>query len=172
MIGNKNLVLDKTIWLTTCMLFLAGIALPMFSLNQFVVFHDKFSLFESVVCLLKEKEWFLSTALFVFSILAPAYKLYLLGILLRNKETDTRIKAKIIKKLAIISKWSMADVFVVAIIVSTVKLGIIANVTVHIGIVFFGLAVLLSMLLVHRQMSKYEFKEKGQDTGKEIAEKN
>ena len=64
----------------------------------------------------------------------------------------------------------MADVFVVAIIVSTVKLGIIANVTVHIGIVFFGLAVLLSMLLVHRQMSKYEFTEKGQDTGKEIAE--
>ena len=170
MIEGKKTAFDKIIWLVSSLLFVAGVLLPMFSFNQFVVFHDRFSLFESVVYLLKEKEWFLSVALFVFSILAPAYKLYLLGILLRNKETDTRIKAQIIKKLAIISKWSMADVFVVAIIVSTVKLGIIANVTVHIGIVFFGLAVLLSMLLVHRQMSKYEFTEKGQDTGKEIAE--
>ena len=44
----------------------------------------------------------------------------------------------------------MLDVFVVAILVVTVKLGAIASITVHFGIYLFTLAVLASMLLTHK----------------------
>lgn len=163
MLRLKGLFSDKNIWVASCLLFIAGILLPMFTFKKFFIFNDRFSLLGGIIYLFEEKEFFLFFVIFLFSIAGPIYKLYLIGILIRDRETDKIIKMKIIKRLAIVGKWSMADVFVVAVIVSTVKLGIIGGVTVHIGIVFFGLAVLLSMLLVQRQMADYEFRPKDAD---------
>jgi paraquat-inducible protein A len=58
----------------------------------------------------------------------------------------------------------MADVFVVAVIAATIKLGMFASVTIHSGLVVFSLAVLSSMLLIHKQMADYELKPKDENT--------
>jgi paraquat-inducible protein A len=47
-------------------------------------------------------------------------------------------------------KWSMLDVFVVAVLVVTVKLGAIANVEMHYGLYFFSAAVILTMIITAR----------------------
>ena len=158
----NRLLSDKYIWRASWLLFIVGILLPMFTFHKFLFLNDRFSLLSGVIYLLKSKEYFLFVVVFLFSIIAPMYKLYLIGVLIKNKSKDINNELKIVKRLAVVSKWSMADVFVLAIIVSTVKLGIIAGVTVHIGLYLFGTAVLLSMLLVHRQMSKYEFVPKAE----------
>lgn len=44
-------------------------------------------------------------------------------------------------------KWSMLDVFVVALLFVSVKLGSLANVTVHEGLYWFGGAVIVIQLL-------------------------
>lgn len=47
-------------------------------------------------------------------------------------------------------RWAMLDVFVVAILIVTVKLGAIASVEVHPGLYVFGAAVLLIMIITDR----------------------
>jgi paraquat-inducible protein A len=156
----RKILSDKTIWIIACLLFLAGILLPMFTLHKFLMFNERFSLLGGIIQLLKTKEWFLFFVISMFSIAAPIYKLHIIGVLIRKNDLCENVKTKIVKQLSVISKWSMADVFVVAVIVSTVKLGIMAGVSVHIGIVVFGISVLLTMWLVQRQMSQYEFRPK------------
>jgi len=71
---------------------------------------------------------------------------------------DKRLFA--IRKLSAICKWSMADVFILAILAATIKLGGLATVEVHIGLLFFAAYVLLSMLLTHRLLSAYRLQPK------------
>jgi paraquat-inducible protein A len=50
----------------------------------------------------------------------------------------------------------MMDVFVIAFLVMTVKLGGIGKVDVHIGIFAFSISVVVSMILTHRIQKKIE----------------
>ncbi len=160
MIFQKKVFTDKNIWVVSCMCFVAGVVLPMFTFSKLIVFNDTFSLLGGIINLLKEGEVFLFLIVFTFSIVGPTYKLKIIHDLLRRNEKNKEMKLRSIKILAVVGKWSMADVFVIAILVSTVKLGMLASVTVHIGIVFFGMSVLLSMVLVQRLMSDYELRPK------------
>ena len=65
---------------------------------------------------------------------------------INNKVHDSH-KEVISSKLLKYGKWSMLDVLVVAILVSTVKLGSMANIEVHIGLYIFAMGVLGSMWL-------------------------
>jgi len=47
-------------------------------------------------------------------------------------------------------KWSMLDVFVVAVLLATVKLGAVANVQLHYGLYLFAAAVILTMIVTAR----------------------
>ena len=47
-------------------------------------------------------------------------------------------------------KWSMLDVFVVALLVVAVKLGAVASVETHYGLYAFGIAVLLTIVITSR----------------------
>lgn len=47
-------------------------------------------------------------------------------------------------------RWAMLDVLVVAVLIVTVKLGMIASIEIHWGFYVFASAVLLIMLLTHR----------------------
>ncbi|WP_421869607.1 paraquat-inducible protein A [Motiliproteus sp.] len=156
----RQLLSNKAVWIASCICFVAGILLPMFTFRKFVIFDDTFSLLGGIIHLLKEGEIFLFLVIFAFSILGPIYKLKLIRDLIVEKHDDEATKLQSIKHLAIVGKWSMADVFIVAILVATIKLGMLASISVHIGIVFFGVSVLLSMLLVQRQMVGYEFRPK------------
>ncbi len=59
----------------------------------------------------------------------------------------------LLRRIEALGRWSMLDVFVVALLVVTTKLGILADVEVHAGIYFFAASVLASMaasLLMNR----------------------
>ena len=47
-------------------------------------------------------------------------------------------------------KWSMLDVFVVAVLLASVKLGALAQVQIHSGLYAFAASVLLTMLITAR----------------------
>ena len=65
---------------------------------------------------------------------------------IKNPDKQTRL----LHQVSVLGKWSMLDVFVVAILVVTIKLGILLNIETHAGIFIFAFAVLGSMLLTHR----------------------
>lgn len=134
-------------WLVSAML-VAGMLAPMFTFTKFYFFDDTFSLAAGIFHLLEENEPVLFVIVFAFSMLMPAYKMLLLYRLLPSigGESSTQ-HMRMLKHLGIISKWSMLDVFVLAILVVTVKLGAIAQIQIHYGLYLFSLAVIGSMLL-------------------------
>jgi paraquat-inducible protein A len=64
-----------------------------------------------------------------------------------NEPAKTAKHTKHLKWLATYSKWSMLDVFVVALLVVSVKLGALAQVNVELGIYAFAASVFLTMLV-------------------------
>jgi paraquat-inducible protein A len=140
----------KLAWFMVSAMLVGGAVLPMFTFSQFYIFNDTFSLASGIFYLLKEGEPLLFIIVFSFSILMPAWKMYLLYRLLHEHDADNARRHRQLHILSFLGKWSMLDVFVVAILVVTVKLGAIASITVHFGIYLFTLAVLASMLLTHK----------------------
>ena len=140
----------KLAWFIVSAMLIAGAVLPMFTFSQFYFFNDTFSLASGIFHLLMEGELLLFLIVFSFSILMPAWKMVILYRLLHAQEGDPARRHRQLHVLSFLGKWSMLDVFVVAILVVTVKLGAIANITVHVGIYLFTLAVLASMLLTHK----------------------
>jgi paraquat-inducible protein A len=59
---------------------------------------------------------------------------------------DRSQRAFVVKWLDKIGKWSMLDVYIVAVLIVAVKLGPLADVTLEPGLYVFGAAVLLTML--------------------------
>jgi len=154
--GKRTMALS--LWIISSVLLIAGMVLPMFSFHKFYIFNDTFSLLSSVIYLFGKGEYFLFLVLFGFSIAIPLYKVVLSLLLVSDRIKDTACKLKTVRRLAMIAKWSMADVFVIAVLAATVKLEMIASIEIHIGLIAFGAGVMMSMLLVHVLLSDYELR--------------
>lgn len=148
-------MIDRVFLGVSIMLFCIGISLPMFSLQKFFIVNDTFSLLGGVYELLKVKEFFLVAVIFGFSVLTPILKFALSWLVLSIDEVNQERRLFAIRKLSMICKWSMADVFIIAVLAATIKLGGLATVKVHIGLLFFAAYVLLSMVLTHRLLKAY-----------------
>ena len=101
------------------------------------------SLFSGLCDLFSEGHYFMFFIISVFSVLFPLSKIGLCGALI-SSSLDREIKHKITSLLYHAGKWSMLDVFVVGILVTTIKLGSVAEVSMHSGVFWFALSVLLS----------------------------
>lgn len=147
--------------MSSVVLFLFGIFLPMFTMQKFLIFNDTFSLAGGLYELLSSGEFFLFLLILVFSVLMPACKFYVSFMLAFDKLHSPEDKLNTVKKMLLVGKWSMADVFVIAILASTIKVGGLAHVSVHIGLFLFCASALLTMVLSHQLMSDYELAIKG-----------
>jgi len=101
----------------------------------------------SLIDLLREGEWLLFLIIFLFSIVFPFIKLIFIYILLTCTDKNKQSIFKIIKFNHTLGRWGMLDVFVVAILIVSLKLGIFAQVKVHFGLYLFSITVLSIMLL-------------------------
>lgn len=136
-------------WLVTVIMLGVGAAVPFFTFSKFYVFDDTFSLFSGIFHLLSAGEPVLFALVFLFSILLPVYKMYVLLRLINHTAMEERRRQRYTAMLMLLGKWSMLDVFVVAMLIMTIKLGAIASVEVHGGLYLFSAGVLASMLLTH-----------------------
>lgn len=132
--------------LLNLILFAVGLFTPAITLQQMFVFTDTFSIYLGIYVLYIEHEKFLAAVIFVFSIVFPLAKMGLLTFIwFRPLEEKARLKA--LRSLEFLGKWSMTDVFVVALLVVAAKLSGFADAHARYGIVVFTSAVVLSMLL-------------------------
>jgi paraquat-inducible protein A len=94
--------------------------------------------------------WPLAALVFVASITIPLLKLLALATLLittgRGSGAHLRDRTRLYRIIEFIGRWSMIDVFVVAILVALLRLGVIASVQPGIGAVAFASVVVLTML--------------------------
>ena len=122
--------------------------MPVMTVETLFVFDDQISILGACFRLLEEGELPLFLIILVFTIIFPATKLALafdawvrLGPRRRQAAQDPRLDRGL-------GKWSMLDVFVVALVVVVLKLSYVSDVTVHLGLYIFALAVVLSMVSV------------------------
>ena len=125
-------------------LLLTALSLPLMYTQQ-VFWKSTYSVWAGVVVLWHEREFFLATILFFFSIIFPIVKLLALAILwfVRLRQDN---RTRLLHWLGLLGKWSMLDVFVVAILIVLVKLGPMVRVEPRVGVYVFTAAIIASML--------------------------
>ena len=140
-------------WLFNALLLLAlaafghGVFAPLMRLEKLWFFNNQYSLYSSLETLYVHREIFLFIFLFLFSVLTPLVKMAGLALVANAGEQFRRGHERFLHVLETWGKWSMLDVFVVALLFVSVKLGTLANVTIHAGLYWFGGAVVLIQLL-------------------------
>lgn len=139
-------------------LFLFGIFLPLFTLHQFWIFDHSVSLISGLSDLFRQGQYFVFTVIAVFSVLVPALKLGLLASLWNFQPPSVAVLRRRLHWLAHYGKWSMLDVFVVAVLIVSIKLGEVARVEIRYGFYLFSFSVLLTMGLT-TLMSRFAWRD-------------
>jgi len=124
-----------------------GLQAPILTLEKFYVFSNTISLLSALQQLAKEAEWGLFVLVGTFSVVFPILKSLILLLVWNFDPSYGERHRRHLQWLSNYSKWSMLDVFVVALLVVSVKLGSLAEAHVEGGIYAFAASVVLTMLL-------------------------
>ena len=130
-----------------------GLVAPIITLKKFILIENTFSVLSGTFELLKEGQIFLFIVIAGFSVVLPLLKIGVLNTLLSVKKQHAANLDKYLHWMHLYGKWSMLDVFVVAVLVVAVKLGAIASVEMRIGLYSFAAAVVLTMYVTARVVS-------------------
>jgi paraquat-inducible protein A len=108
------------------------------------------TIIDGIFLLYQSGSWFLALIVLVASVMIPIGKIAVLCVLcvvvIFRTRVDPHDCTRLFRIVAFIGRWSMLDVFVVAILVSLVQLQLVATVTPEKGALAFGAVVVLTML--------------------------
>jgi len=124
-----------------------GLQAPILTLEKFYFFSNTVSLLSALQQLAQQAEWGLFLLVGAFSVVFPLLKVLMLLMIWNFDPAQGERHRRHLTWLANYSKWSMLDVFVVALLVVSVKLGALAQARVEVGIYAFAASVILTMLL-------------------------
>ena len=124
-----------------------GVSAPLLTLEKMYFFENTVTLLSTVKGLFVQKEWFLFYVIAIFSLCIPVIKIAGLVLILNVEYAKNSFLDKFLHVIELVGKWSMLDVFVVALLLVSVKLGVLAKVEVHYGLFAFAAAVLITMSL-------------------------
>jgi len=103
-----------------------------------------------VIYLWTSGSWHLALVVFIASILVPSAKLLALTLLVvsvqRRSTWEPMQRTKLYRVVEFVGRWSMLDIFVVAILVALVHFQSLATMEAGFGAVAFGAVVVLTML--------------------------
>lgn len=132
----------------SALLLIGGLSLPLMHVHQRLLWkswQNSYSVWTGVLALWHQQEYLLAAVIFFFSMAFPFAKLLALG-LLWYRRLGQQQRDRVLHWLGILGKWSMLDVFAVAILIVLVKLGPLANVQPRSGVYVFAAAIVASML--------------------------
>ena len=124
------------------LLFSAGIFFPFFHVTKFWLFDDAVSVVGGIITLFREGEYFLFAVLTLFTLVFPCIKLGLLAIVwLERTHALARVR-RLHGWVVSLGKWSMLDVFVVAILIVAMKSAAVAHIQIGLGLYLFTFSVI------------------------------
>ena len=150
---SKEAKLLRLLLVITSIFLAIGLVAPIITLKKFVLIENTFSVLSGTLQLLEEGQLFLFIVITGFSVVLPLLKIGVLNKLLSQKEQSAGNVDKYLHWMHLYGKWSMLDVFVVAVLVVAVKLGAIASVEIRFGLYLFAAAVVLTMYVTARVVS-------------------
>jgi len=94
--------------------------------------------------------WPLALIVFIASVVVPMLKLVGLSVMLLQIRSGSaralQQRTRLCRLIEMLGRWSMIDVFVVAVLIALVRFGVLASITADIGVACFGAVVVLTML--------------------------
>jgi len=126
-------------------LLIAAYMLPTLELTKVIFFTDEYSIWAGIMELWKADHPILAVLVFLFSMVFPIAKLLGLTLAWVVPLSDSG-RLRMAETISWLGKWSMLDVFIVAMIVVLVKSKDLADAEAGIGIYLFAAAVTLSMI--------------------------
>ena len=134
--------------ITAAMLYIPAMLYPVttvFALGQV----QASTLMGSVIHFFESGSWPIAIIIFIASVAVPILKIVGLGFLLicaQRKNSRNQVQlTKLYRMVEFVGRWSMIDVFVVAILVALVQIGIFINIIPGLGIMAFTGVVVITM---------------------------
>jgi paraquat-inducible protein A len=120
---------------------------PILSVKKFGYYSES-TIWNGVSQLFSSDYWGVATIVFLASIVIPLVKVTAMIYLISTRQMPghKRLKLALLRIIRVIGPWSMLDVFLVAILVSLVKLGDLATIKPESGLVAFAAVVVLTIL--------------------------
>lgn len=140
-------------------LLLAGMLTPLLTLTRLWLFDDRLSIIGGIAQLWLQGQYLLFVLILGFSVVLPLAKLGLLIRLLTLDSRGSTTAQRYLKLMHEYGRWAMLDVMVVAMLIVTVKLGVIVSIQVHYGLYLFAAGVLLTMLVTRQTVNWLEKRE-------------
>ncbi|HFF1655092.1 MULTISPECIES: paraquat-inducible protein A [Providencia] len=110
------------------------------------------TIYSGVVSLIDSGNWPIAIIVFIASILVPFIKIIIMILLLFsihfNSKTDPVLRMKLLKFVSWIGRWSMLDLFVIALMMTLVNREQLMSFTMGPAALYFGTAVILTILAV------------------------
>ncbi|MFW0757302.1 paraquat-inducible protein A [Pseudomonas sp. H11T01] len=111
---------------------------------------DPSTIMSGVIQLVQHGMFPIAAVVFIASILVPTFKLVGISLLLfsvqRHQPLSARQRIIMYRFIEFIGRWSMLDIFVIAILVAVVNFGRLASIEANLGAVAFSSVVILTML--------------------------
>ena len=127
--------------------FITGITAPLLTLDKMFFWENTVTVISGIFNLITDGHWVLFLILFIFSLVLPVFKMVLILIVWDCYAVWNRFPGKLFRLMGSVSKWAMLDVFVVAVIVVSVKLKDVAEVHIHYGVYLFMISIFITLIL-------------------------
>ena len=134
----------------TGLLLVLGWTLPVMTVETFFIFEDRITIAGALRTLVEEGEIALFAIVLLFTVIFPVTKISLAYLAWRFLHQPDHLLHRTVAWIEHFGKWSMLDVFVVALFVVVLKLSLLSDVVVEIGLYVFAAAVIGSMITVRR----------------------
>lgn len=145
--------LDRLLGLSlafTGLLLVLGWTLPVMTVETFFIFEDRVTIAGALRTLVEEGEIALFAIVLLFTVVFPVTKISLAYLAWRFLHQPDHSLHRTVAWIEQLGRWSMLDVFVIALFVVVLKLSLLSDVVVEIGLYVFAAAVIGSMITVRR----------------------
>ena len=150
---KNSLQTSLALVLTALFLFIPAMIYPMMEVTQLGVENGS-TIIGGVIAFFSHGDYFIAIVILTASVIIPMIKLLGLLFIFSTLIVDTRLKNKtkirIFYFIEAIGKWSMIDIYVVAILASIVQLDEVFNIKGGVAATSFALVVVLTMIAAHR----------------------
>ena len=135
--------------ITAAILYIPANLLPIMTINSLGQ-GDPSTIMAGVIQLVQHGMFPIAAVVFIASILVPTFKLVGIGLLLfsvqRHQPLSAQQRIVMYRFIEFIGRWSMLDIFVIAILVALVNFGRLASIEANLGAAAFASVVILTML--------------------------
>lgn len=150
---KDSLQISLALVICAILLYIPAMIYPMMVVTKFGV-NIESTIIEGVISFLDMESYFIALVIFIASVAIPIIKLigllFIFITLKINVKMENKRKVTIYKFIEAIGKWSMIDIYVVAILASIVQLDELFNIKGGIAATSFALMVILTIIAANR----------------------